>query len=174
MINRSWYDSQPNFDKLPGFFSCTPGPPPFDTGKTIPAASCGCLDFLAVRPRPPSSPSAESQARKDGLRLDFFQSWCRPGFARSSMMPKKAPASGTADRILKGLSVLAFRRFGTQTSSFFGVLPYLSGPFTSHSDARGVAVGEFNACRLQRRLDGCQVGAISIWRPGSIFDSLHC
>ena len=44
------------------------------------------------------------------------------------MMPKKAPASGTADRILKGLSVLAFRRFGTQTSSFFGVLPYLSGP----------------------------------------------
>src|SRR5215472_758009 len=36
---RKTCDSQPNFDNLPGFFSCTPGLPPFDTGKTIPAAS---------------------------------------------------------------------------------------------------------------------------------------
>ena len=88
------------------------------------------------------------------------------------MMPKKAPASGTADRILRTISP-SLPSIQDADLIVFRSPTLLERPFTSHSDARGVAVGEFNACRLQRRLDGCQVGAINIWRPGSIFDSLH-
>jgi hypothetical protein len=90
-----WNDSA-NFSRigthgrrLGSFFSRTPGPPPFSSMNSMPAASIAARIFPVVSSLPPSSPSADSRRATVGSETpdaSAKSAWDQPSRARAAFI----------------------------------------------------------------------------------------